>query len=241
MHQTTKGILLRQIKYKENSYIVDFYTESFGLVSFIVNTSRNRKFVLQSVIPSPLSIMELCFYSRPGSNLHRIKEANIAYSFHSVTCHPIKMTMILFLQEVLYHALKREEVNPALYDYIESAILWLDGSAEHFVNFHLVFLMRLTRLLGFWPNVGSYQHGDVFDLLEGQFSSLTPMHQYFLENSEALLLPMLTRMNFRNMRFFRMNRVQRRRFLDVLVLYYRLHVPEFPELKSLNVLKEILS
>jgi DNA repair protein RecO (recombination protein O) len=43
------------------------------------------------------------------------------------------------------------------------------------------------------------------------------------------------------MRFFAMNRLERGRYLEVLDEYYRLHVPEFPELKSLDVLKEVFA
>ena len=46
-------------------------------------------------------------------------------------------------------------------------------------------------------------------------------------------------MNYRSMRLFRMNRAQRNFILDCLLAYYRLHVPEFPELKSVEVLREI--
>ena len=47
------------------------------------------------------------------------------------------------------------------------------------------------------------------------------------------------RMNFDNMRFFKMNREERGRCLDVIITYFRLHVPNFPEMKSLSVLKAL--
>ena len=47
-------------------------------------------------------------------------------------------------------------------------------------------------------------------------------------------------MNLRNMHKFRMTRQQRSRILDLLTLYYQLHVPEFRNLRSLSVLREVL-
>jgi DNA repair protein RecO (recombination protein O) len=49
----------------------------------------------------------------------------------------------------------------------------------------------------------------------------------------------LVRLNFETMHLFAMNRTERGRCLEVILLYYRLHVPEFGELKSVEVLKEL--
>ena len=48
-------------------------------------------------------------------------------------------------------------------------------------------------------------------------------------------------MNFANMRLFRMTGAQRSRILQVISLYYRLHMPSFPELKTLDVLGQLYS
>ena len=49
----------------------------------------------------------------------------------------------------------------------------------------------------------------------------------------------MMRMDYQNMHLFRMSRTDRNRCLDVMLTYYRLHLPSFPELKSLPVLKEL--
>lgn len=47
------------------------------------------------------------------------------------------------------------------------------------------------------------------------------------------------RMNYETMHLFAMSRVERNRCLLIIIDYYRLHLPEFPPLKSLDVLKEL--
>jgi DNA repair protein RecO (recombination protein O) len=42
------------------------------------------------------------------------------------------------------------------------------------------------------------------------------------------------------MRHFRLTRQQRNRILDVVTTYYQLHVPEFRNLRSLSVLREVI-
>ena len=47
------------------------------------------------------------------------------------------------------------------------------------------------------------------------------------------------RMNYETMHLFRMNHDERNRIVDVLMTYYRLHVPNFPELRSLDVVRDL--
>jgi DNA repair protein RecO (recombination protein O) len=46
-------------------------------------------------------------------------------------------------------------------------------------------------------------------------------------------------MDLRSMRAVGLNRAIRQRVLEIVTEFYRLHVPEFPELRSLAVLAEV--
>ena len=111
--------------------------------------------------------------------------------------------------------------------------------ANRFANFHLVFLMRLSRFLGFYPNLDHYQTGDYFDLRESIFLSTPPVHRDFLYPQEAEKIQLMMRMDFPTMHLFRMSHQERNRLLEVSLIYYRLHLPDFPELKSVSVLQEL--
>lgn len=78
-----------------------------------------------------------------------------------------------------------------------------------------------------------------FDLREGQFCSSAPTHRDFLQPDDARRIHILMRMDFPTMRLYRLSRQERNRIVDVLLQYYRLHIPQFPELKSLAVLQEL--
>ena len=58
---------------------------------------------------------------------------------------------------------------------------------------------------------------------------------------EARVIVTLTRMNYENMHLFSMSRTERNRCMDVVLKYYTIHVPNFPELKSLEVLRSLFS
>jgi DNA repair protein RecO (recombination protein O) len=239
MLQKTMGIVLHSLKYNDTSNIVDIYTELYGRTSFLVSVSRSRKAAVKPVFFQPLSIIELDADFRSSSNLYRIKEAK-PYPFKSIPYHPYKSAIALFLAEFLYRAVKEEGENRPLFAYLRHSVEWLDECEDDFANYHLVFLMHLTRFLGLYPNLDDYHQGDYFDLLNAGFTSLRPYkHSFYVNPEESSRLTRLMRMNYDTMYLFGMNRADRARCLMIISDYYRLHIPGFHELRSLAVLQEL--
>ena len=241
MPEKTLGVVLRSLKYDDNSLIVDIYTATRGMVSFMVKLPKSRKAAVKGVFLRPLSILELDFDYRQKAALQRIRDVRFAYAYQSLPYDPYKSAMALFLAEFLCRALKHEADNGPLFSYVLYSLEWLDASERAFSNFHLVFITRLTRFLGFYPNVEAWHEGDFFDMANACFVPSRPLHHACLEPREAALIPLFMRMNYDSMRFFAMNRLERERYLEVLNEYYRLHIPEFPALKSPEVLKEVFA
>lgn len=240
MLQKTVGIVLHSLKYNDTSNIVDIYTEHTGRASFIVPVPRSRKAAVKSVLFQPLSIIEFEADFRPNTTLYKIKEAKSFYPFTSLPYDPFKSAMALFLAEFLYRAVREETENRPLFAYLHHSIVWLDTCSDGYANFHLVFLMRLSRFLGLYPNLDNYSRGDYFDLLNACFTPLRPqIHSSYINPDEAGRLSQLMRMNYETMHLFAMNRTERARCLTIINDYYRLHLPDFPVLKSLAVLQEL--
>lgn len=239
MWQKTVGIVLHTIKYSDTSNIVDVYTEVYGRVSFLVSVSRAKRAAVKSVLFQPLTLIECEADFRSTTGLHRIKEVK-AYPFKSIPYHPYKSAIALFLAEFLYRAVKDEGENRSLFAYLKHSIEWLDECETDFANFHLVFLMRLSRFLGLYPNLDDYSQGDYFDLLNACFTPIRPYkHTHYVNAEESFRLSRLMRMNYETMRLFGMSRTERSRCLTVINDYYQLHIPGWQTLKSLAVLQEL--
>lgn len=242
MLETTQGIVLHYNRYNDDSAIVDVFTLSRGSLSFLVRDRRGqRKGGLHATLLRPLNIVELVFDYRPSASLQRIQELHIAHCYTSLPYDPIKETVALFLSEFLHGTLRNEVQNQDLYHYILYSLQWFDATNEGIANFHVAFLIRLTYYLGFWPNIKGREALPFFDLRDGVGTEIAPPHGLYLKEEEAAILPLMLRMNIRNMHSFRLNRQQRNRILDVLTTYYQLHVPEFRNLRSLGVLREVLA
>lgn len=252
MLEKSKGVVLRQLKYNDESMIVDIYTEQRGAVSFMVRIPRSRKSASNLTLLRPLSLVDLEYDYRPQHSLQRIKEVGLDIPYKTLPYDPLKTMLALFLGEFLCYSLKHEVRNPSLFQYLSAGLQWLDRSEESVANFHLVFLMRMTLFLGFMPQIEKeHSAGErrlrmslpatyMFDLREGILTEIRPMHRDFLDPQETRLIPFIWRMDFATMHLYKFSRMQRVRILEILIDYYRLHVPEFPELKSLEVLSGIL-
>ncbi len=241
MLETTQGIVLHYNRYNDDSAIVDIFTLSHGSLAFMVRDRRGqRKGGLHATLLRPLNIVELMFDFRPSASLQRIQELHIAHCYISLPYNPIKEAIALFLSEFLHFALRSEVQNPDLYHYLQYSLQWLDAAHEGLANFHIALLVRLTHYLGFWPNIKNRETLPYFDLRDGISTDTEPLHGFFLKGEEATAVPKLLRMNLRNMHHFHLNRQQRGRILDVVTIYYQLHVPEFRNLRSLAVLREVL-
>lgn len=240
MLQKTLGVVLHTLKYNDTSLIADIYTEVAGRASFVVKIPRSRKSAVKSVLFQPLALVELEADFRVNASLYKIKEAKSFYPFSTIPYDPYKSAIALFLAEFLYRAVREETENRPLFAYLQHSIIWLDECHDGFANFHLVFLMRLSRFLGLYPNLEDYQKGDYFDMLNACFTPLRPqLHSSYILPEEASRLTKLMRMNYETMHLFGMSRKERTRCLVIMNEYYRLHLPDFPVLKSLEVLKEL--
>ena len=235
----TQAIVLHSLKYGESKLIVDMFTRMHGRQSFIVSIPKTNKGKLKKQFFQPLTLLEIETDIRPKLQLQKLGDVRLMAPFTSIPFEPDKLAIALFVAEFLYYALRSEQRNELLYDYLENSILWLDAQQNRFANFHLVFLLRLTRFLGFYPNLEDYEDGDYFDLRESEFMRNPPVHRDFLHPEEAQKVQLMMRMDYPTMHLFRMSHQERNRLLEVSLKYYRLHLPDFPEMKSIEVLQAL--
>jgi DNA repair protein RecO (recombination protein O) len=186
-----------------------------------------------------MTLLEIEVDVRQRLQLQKLKDARLLSAYASIPFSPEKLALSLFIAEFLYHALRSEQHNEPLFAYLCDSMQWLDIADKDYANFHLTFLMRMSRFLGFYPNLDNYVDGCVFDLRAATFSLVVPTHRDFLQTGDARRIHTLMRMDFPTMHLYHLNRMDRNRIVDVLLHYYRLHIPQFPELKSLSVLQEL--
>lgn len=235
----TRAIVLRSLKYGDQNLIVDLYTETYGRITSMVKVSTTAKGKMKKQLFQPLTALQVEMEYRQNQQMQKLRDVQIDIPWTQLSLEPVKMTIGMFLAEVLYYVTRQEQQDTPLYQFLINSLQWLDLTAGSVANFHIAFLIRLTRFLGFMPVADDYMSGSLFDLRTGEFIMLTPVHTDFLTKSDADRMYNLLRISYPTMHLFRMTRQDRQRCLDIILRYYRLHTTNFPELKSLAIMKEI--
>jgi len=239
MLHKTRGIVLKSTNYSESSVVVQVFTEKFGLQSYIVNGARKPKSRIGTSILQPLHLLDMVVYHRENASLQRIVEARQQPIFQTIPYDIVKSTVVLFLNEMLYKSLRQQAADSPLFDYVFNAISWLDTLERTPPHFHLFFLLRLSKYLGFNPALPKPDQ-PYFDLKDGVFCRSLPTHALVLQQPHTAQLAELLACSFDGLAALRIPLADRRFLLDKIIDFYRLHIDHMGEIKSHQVLEEVL-
>lgn len=233
----TKAIVLGALKYQEKSLIVKCFTQSNGIKSYFVPSAfSSKKSNPKIAYFQPLTIIDIVANHKNKGTLEYFKEIQLAVPYFTIPQDIVKSTIVLFLSEVLYHAIQEEEKNESLFAFLETAFIWLD-THDTIANFHLIFLLELTKFLGFYPD-DSDIHLPFFDMVEGNFTPYQSMN--CIDASETLLLKKVMELKLDSpQKLFIAS--ERQSILKIILDYYSLHLVGFQKPKSLEVLSEVFS
>ena len=239
MVEKFEGFVLRTLKYNDGLMIADIYTAQRGRMSFLVPVSHSKRSKVRSVLFQPLSMLSFTATVKNGRTLSRIAEAQPLSMYSSITGDVVKSSIALFLAELLTFALRESGKDENLYTFLDRSFTLFDNLEHGYADFHLVFMVQLLRFLGIYPNMEGFAPGFYFDLTQGCAVREHPLHNGFLLPDDAVLFVELLRTGYDSMHRLVLNRKLRGEYLATLSQYYRLHIPEFPELKSAVVLREL--
>ena len=235
----TKAIVLSSLKFGDTSLIVKCYTQAEGVKSYLIRgVLKPKKKGIKAAYFQPLTQLKIIAKHTTKNTLNAIKEVQIIYPYKSIHTDIIKQSVVLFLSEVLSNAIQEEEQNLALYEYLETALIWLDLH-DKVANFHLLFLLNLSGFLGFYPDTSEINKKG-FDLLEGNFSD--SIHEKnVISNNDFYQFKKLLGIIFDNLESVAYSKDERQLVLQVIIHYFKLHLGGFRDPKSLQVLETVFS
>lgn len=237
MQITTKAIVFSSLKYGDTSLIVKAFTESDGLKSYLLKgilTSKKGK--LKAAYFLPLMQLELVANHKNKGTLESIREAKVAVPYQTLHTDIVKNSMVLFLAEMLGNSIQEQEQDKGLFNYLEYALHWLDQNPAN-PSFHVLFLLNLTKYLGFYPDT-AFQNAPTFDLLEGSFITVPSLNP-LIEGDTLIGFKKFLGINFDALQTVRMSKPQRQELLKKVILYFELHLHGFRKPKSLAVLNAV--
>jgi len=239
MLEQTRGIVLNHIKYTDSTAIAHIYTEHFGRLSIMVRHSNSKKSISKKSILQPLFLLVLNIQYKQSREIQQAKEINNSPIFNEIPFNFTKSSIAFFLAEVLIKVLKEEESNPTLFEFLYHSIQLFDHCHDGLANFHLVFLLELSKYLGFYPENNHSGQNKYFNIREGFFSNSVQMPELFLDEELSENIALISSYGFKQMSELKFSGNQRSRILQSLIKYYQYHLIEMGQIKSLSVLKQI--
>lgn len=257
---STQGLVLHTTKYAETSIIAKVFTRELGCCSYIVKGVRSARSRSKQNLMQPLSHLEMTVYNNPKKQLQYIKEMRPATPIGSLGTDGVRMALLFFMDEVLYKALKDNEPNPALFDYVVAELQQLhndnqqtpttavSATTRSTAHFPIRFLLRTARYLGIEPMDNYSSREPLFNLKEGRFLSspsptavaADPDTDYFLDPHASIQIHSCLSSTRHDGTVPSLDAKQRSTTLNNLIEYYHVHLSDFKNFKSHEVLHAVL-
>ena len=189
---------------------------------YIINGVRSKSAKSKIALYQPLTLLDMVVYHREHANLNRIKEIKCLQPFQSLLMDMKKSAIAMFINEVINKTVREESHAQEVFEFLLQSISILDKMQHGYENFHLVFLLKLSRFLGF----GAHQ---VNEVLGGRMADA---------EIEALLNILISAAYEDSIEI---SNVQRRTLLELILKFYADHIETLGEVRSVQVLKEIMN
>lgn len=212
---STELIVLANTKVGDNGVVVHCICPVFGRKGLWVNAPKGSG---RLSLLRPFNILGAEVSETPRSSLWKARNLSGLYPLTSLQTNLYKQSMVLFLSEVLFRLLREGSYEEGLYEWCKSSILKLDSLESDFSNFHLCFLIELSRALGYAPTLS-----DLAPFAEEELSNIGAMLRSSM--AEALLLPL--------------RGADRSKIAEALLGYIGYHTDIQLNIRSLAVLREL--
>lgn len=216
-------ILLHTTKYGDSSIILHGFTREQGRKSFIIRGVGKKKGSSSTALLHPLSILETEI--RPGAeySIAQLRDYSAKYPLHSLRSSVVKNTIAIYISELLYRTLRDSEGDPALYDFLESSIVALNALESDYGNFHIWFTIKYISMLGFMPDSASL----------AAFPEFAPWQREVLGQFLTLKTEEAMKLHLR--------REWKNEFVGALIRFLEQNLGQRIEIKSVNVLHQVLN
>jgi DNA repair protein RecO (recombination protein O) len=238
----TRGIVFRTVKYGDSSVISDIFTEEKGLHTFIAGGVRSARARMPYNLFQPMTAVDLvCYFRDDADAMNRLKELRAAEVWSRIPFDIRHGAVALFMAEICRKTIQESEENRDLFDFLLDTLQWLDTSPHPIANLHLHFLLQLSNFLGFQPQEVPEDARELFfDLKEGNFSPVPPIHPHYLEPEQTLQMLDLLQLPLQQCHEVALNRAQRKALLQHLLQFYQYHVPGFTDINTPDILEMVM-
>ena len=210
------------------------------MVSSFFRASKSKKSKSKINLIQPSLTLDVQLTKKASSSMYSLKEFSLVTPRHRIQMDMVRLSIALFISEVVLKALPEEQADESIFQFVEGFYTELELDQENLSLFPLLFLIKFSHYLGFYPNIASTQQG-VFDLMESEFKPLYTKGPHILGEQESNLLKALLGTKIAVNEPISWDQNVRKNLLESMVKYYGIHLEGFKEIKSLEVLQEVFN
>lgn len=193
MIQSTNAISLKYYKYSESSVVAKLFTESQGMQSYLIKGLRSKKSKKSLNLLNPLNILQIEVSNNPKMKIQYVKDIQNKIPLTGIYTNMKKKFISMFIAEILMKVLVEKEKELIMYKFIEKTILGLNESANLNSNYPIIFLLKLSEYLGFYPLLSLEKKGSDLDLNSSEiYKNLSRENILYLQkilNNQPVLIP----------------------------------------------------
>lgn len=231
----TKAIVFKSIKFQESSLIVKMFTETHGVQTFMVKGIRSVRANGKASMFQSGMLLDTIMYYQENKSFKTLKEYRASYVYSSALYDIRKSSVLMFLLEILEQCIYDDHEDDQLFLFISNALIKFDQD-EFNADFHIHFLMEFMKHLGIYPSGRLSDSTSFFDIKEGEFVSSGQQRPFVLNQLDTALFANVIQNESRFM-----NKLERKRVLEIIIEYFTFHIEQFKGVKSLKVLETVLS
>lgn len=237
--QTVKAVILKSLPYSEQQQIMHAYSAERGYMQFITPMALFKRKSNHAV--QCMQIVEIEYYPNERGGLHKLKSVSSLVNTSSIYFDVYKMNIALLWGEILDLVLRHSDPNEALFEYISYSVEYLNTSREDIANFNLLFLFRLSKLMGFGIDNDSFRPDYVFNINDGCFYPTGSPENYCTGPHSAKIIHELCTLPLDSLKNIPLNQQSRKILLDIALLFLGFHLNLDFNTKSIRVIREIFS
>jgi len=182
----TRAVILREIKFRDQSKICSLYSREFGKISVIIKGARNPKNKLSGLF-SAGNVVDLVLYKKNSRDIQLVTDGNLISSPMVPAPDLDRFAVLYRIIDLVRHATEGHEKNLSLFKLLSGTLEELYSNDVHFQQLYTWFLLRFVSLLGFQPSLR-------FCVLSGRelmpaVESMKLKELYFVMNPGGLALP----------------------------------------------------
>jgi len=150
----TRAVVLREIKYRDQSKLCTLFTREFGKLTVILKGGRNPKNRLSGIFTAG-NLLDCVMYRKAEREVQLLSDASLLASPMFPEADMERFGALYRMIDLVNRTTERDEKNLQLFTLLETALREICRERGNFPLLYAWFLLRFISILGFEPELRS--------------------------------------------------------------------------------------